>query len=77
MDLGRALYAIPLAALVGIVFALFLWIRVNRADPGNKRMREIAGAIEEGAMAFLKRDYLYISIFLVIMAIVLYWSSMP
>ena len=72
MDLGRALYAIPLAALVGIVFALFLWIRVNRADPGNKRMREIAGAIEEGAMAFLKREYLYISIFLVIMAIVLY-----
>ncbi|HOB86533.1 MAG TPA: sodium-translocating pyrophosphatase [Bacillota bacterium] len=70
--MGRALYAIPLAALVGIVFALFLWIRVNRADPGNKRMREIAGAIEEGAMAFLKREYLYISIFLVIMAIVLY-----
>jgi len=35
-------------------------------------MREIAGAIEEGAMAFLKREYLYISIFLVIMAIVLY-----
>ena len=36
-----------------------------KKDPGNKKMREIASHIEEGAMAFIKKEYKYLSIFVV------------
>ncbi|MEW5783801.1 MAG: sodium-translocating pyrophosphatase [Bacillota bacterium] len=65
------LYAVPLTALVALVFALILWTRVSRADAGTDRMKEIAGAIHEGAMAFMKREYTYLAVFVVVLTAVL------
>ena len=47
----------PIAAIIGLIvaFALASWIK--KADEGTDRMKEIAGYIREGAMAFLKREY--------------------
>lgn len=47
----------PLAAIIGLVTALYLgkWVASN--DAGTDRMKEIAGFIREGAMAFLKKEY--------------------
>ena len=45
-----------LCALAGLVFAFFLIGKVVKASPGNARMQEIAGAIQEGAGAYLKRQ---------------------
>ena len=42
----------PIAGILGIIFAIFLWGKIGKIDPGNKRMQEIAAAIQEGAMAF-------------------------
>jgi K(+)-stimulated pyrophosphate-energized sodium pump len=64
-------YAVPLAALLGLFFALMLWSRVSRADAGTDRMKEIAAAIHEGAMAFLRREYTYLAVFVVVLAVVL------
>jgi len=61
----------PLAALVSIVAAAYLLMYVNKQDSGTAKMREIAGAIQEGANAFLKREFLYLSVFVAIMAMVL------
>ena len=50
------------AAVIGlaVAFCLYAWIR--KTDEGTDRMREIAGFIREGAMAFLSREYKYMAI---------------
>ena len=67
----RFLYGVPAAALIGLFFALLLWFKVNRAEAGSEKMREIAGAIYEGAMTFLRREYSYLIVFVVVLAAVL------
>src|SRR3954463_10261662 len=49
-------------AVLGLVFALLLIKAVIRLSAGNDRMRQIAGAVEEGAKAYLKRQVVTISI---------------
>ena len=61
----------PLAGVIGIIFAIFLWGRVSKVDPGNKQMQEIANAIHEGAMAFLSREYRTLAIFAIVLFFVL------
>jgi K(+)-stimulated pyrophosphate-energized sodium pump len=51
------IWIVPVAGVVTILFALYLAWDVLRRDTGTSAMREVAGAIFEGAMAFLKRQY--------------------
>ena len=64
----------PLLGAVGLVFALALYVSVVRAEQGNERMREIAEAIQSGAMAFLRREYSILVIFVVVVALLLVWA---
>jgi K(+)-stimulated pyrophosphate-energized sodium pump len=57
---------ILMAGLLGLVYALYLFWRVTRMDAGSAHMREIAAAIHEGAMTYLRRQYLSLSVFMVI-----------
>ncbi len=61
----------PLAALASIVVAAYLFLYVNKQDSGTVKMREIAGAIQEGANAFLKREFMYLAVFVAVVAIIL------
>ena len=45
-----------LVGAVGVVFALLLAGAVKKAPPGDEKMKEIAGAIKEGAIAYLNRQ---------------------
>ncbi|MBN1282360.1 MAG: sodium-translocating pyrophosphatase [Proteobacteria bacterium] len=56
------------SAIVALVYAAIVSARVSRRDPGNERMREVAAAIREGAMAFISREYKAIAIFAAIVA---------
>ena len=53
-----------LAALI-VAFAFTKWI--GSVDEGTDRMKEIAGYIREGAMAFLKREYKTMAIVIVVL----------
>ena len=48
---------VPIFAVIALIFAGVLAIRVNRQNPGTDRMKEIATAISEGAQAFLTAEY--------------------
>ncbi|MBA7469101.1 MAG: sodium-translocating pyrophosphatase [Dehalococcoidia bacterium] len=63
-------YAV-IAGVLGLGFALFLTLYVLRQDQGSERLREISAAIKEGAMAFLRREYQILAIFVVVVAIAL------
>jgi K(+)-stimulated pyrophosphate-energized sodium pump len=53
-------------AVLGLIFAFVLIKAVIRLSPGNDRMREIAGAVEEGAKAYLKRQVVTISVIAIV-----------
>ncbi len=64
---------IPLLGVAGIVFAAIIYFNVARRPAGNAKMQEIAEAIHTGAMAFLKRQYSILFVFIVIVAGLLAW----
>jgi K(+)-stimulated pyrophosphate-energized sodium pump len=63
------------AGLVGITAGLILARGVLAADTGTPKMREIAKAIQEGAEAFLKRQFRTIAIIVVPLAILIFFTA--
>jgi len=61
----------PASSLLGITVAVFLASWVLRQDPGSEKMQEISKATQEGALAFLLREYRVLLIFAVIVAIII------
>src|SRR5690606_8513562 len=55
----------PVVAGVGLLGALGIYASLSKLSAGNDRMKEIAEAIEEGAIAFLKREYTYLAVFII------------
>ncbi|HCE76887.1 MAG TPA: sodium-translocating pyrophosphatase [Dehalococcoidia bacterium] len=59
------------ASIVSLAFAAFLAYQVVGKDEGSDQIRFIGKAIQEGAMAFLSREYRLLAIFVIIMAVIL------
>jgi K(+)-stimulated pyrophosphate-energized sodium pump len=68
-----ALGAIIGCGALSIVYGIWAIRSVMSSDAGNARMQEIAAAIAEGAQAYLKRQYITISIVGVVVLVVLWF----
>jgi len=58
--------------VVALLYGVLTSQQVLRASPGNARMVEVAGAIQEGASAYLRRQYTTITIVGIVAAVLVY-----
>src|SRR5215510_5637674 len=68
-----ALWAIIGCGALSIVYGIWATQSVMSADAGTQRMQEIAGAVAEGAQAYLKRQYMTIAIVGVVVFVALWF----
>ena len=64
-------YLVIAAAVVSLLMAFGLYRKNASIKVEDARMREIAGYIQEGAMAYLKRQYIVMAVFAAVMTVVL------
>ena len=65
------IYLAPVMAVIALLFAVYKIVFVSKQDPGTDRMKEISGAISEGARAFLFAEYRILAIFIVVLFILI------
>jgi K(+)-stimulated pyrophosphate-energized sodium pump len=69
------IYIIPALGIIALIFAFIKAKWVSRQDPGTERMIEISGYVRDGAMAFLKREYRVLAIFVIVVAVLLAFAN--
>src|SRR5690606_32990465 len=68
-----ALWLIVVCGVLSIVYGIVTTRSLLAADAGTTRMQEISGAVREGAIAYLKRQYTTIAIVGVVILVVAWW----
>ena len=69
--MNNLIYLAPIAGVIAVIFAFIKTGIINKSDAGNDRMKEIAGAIAEGAKAFLFAEYKILIIFVAVLFLIL------
>jgi K(+)-stimulated pyrophosphate-energized sodium pump len=72
---NNLIYMIPGFGLIGIIFMAVQSAWVSKQEAGDANMRELAGYIADGAMAFLKAEWKVLSYFVIIAGALLAWSG--
>ena len=71
MDFEVQFIAAIVVGIIGLVFAGILASRILKEDEGDEQVKFIGKAIQEGAAAFLSREYRLLAVFVVIIFIIL------
>ncbi len=66
----------PIGSILALGFVFYLAFNILKMDEGTDKMKEIAHAVRVGAQAYLKRQYLGISIFFVVVFFILLAMAM-
>lgn len=61
----------PMGSLLALLFVIYLVFKIFRFSEGTEEMRRIAAAVREGANAYLKRQYMVVSIYFAVMFVIL------
>jgi len=69
------LWLAPASSILALLFAAYLVIKILREPRGDDKMIEIQNAIQEGAQAYIKRQYGVVIIFFVVVFAVLLWMA--
>jgi len=67
-------FFIPVIAIVGLVVATGFYLIVKTKPMGTDKMKEIADAIQQGAMTFLRREYSILVLFIAVIFFLLLWK---
>lgn len=59
------LFLAPVGSILALGFAFYFAVSILRKDEGNEKMKEIADAVRIGARAYLKRQYMAVSLFFI------------
>ncbi|HIZ15895.1 MAG TPA: sodium/proton-translocating pyrophosphatase, partial [Candidatus Tidjanibacter faecipullorum] len=68
-------WLIPLAAVTALGFARYFYRQMKRQCEGTPRMQEIARYVREGAMAYLRQQYLVVIIVFIVLALFFAWLA--
>lgn len=69
--MNNIIVLIPVAGAIALIVAYALSAWIGKLDEGTDRMKEISGYIREGAMAFLRREYKYMIVVIIVVFILL------
>ena len=64
-------YIAPIASLLALVFAVYFYRKMMSASEGTEVMKEIAQHVREGAMAYLRRQYMVVTMVFVLLVVIL------
>ncbi|MBW2980941.1 sodium-translocating pyrophosphatase [Candidatus Woesearchaeota archaeon] len=64
---------ILIISLIALGFAIFTAVKIMKKPQGDEKVKEISHAIKQGAMAFLRKEYYILLVFMVIVGCVLYF----
>ena len=67
------LYVVPLMGIIGLLAMFIKSSWVDKQDAGDKKMKDLASYIADGAMAFLKAEWKILGYFVVITMLLLAW----
>ncbi|HQZ82087.1 MAG TPA: sodium-translocating pyrophosphatase [Pyrinomonadaceae bacterium] len=71
----NVIYLVPAFGILGLIVMAYKSAWVGKQDPGDDKMRELAGYIADGAMAFLRAEWKVLSIFVLFTAALLAYSG--
>lgn len=70
MNIPSAFWLVPIASVAALGMAWFFFRQMMREDEGTARMKEIAGHVRRGAMAYLKQQYKVVTIVFIVLALI-------
>ena len=75
MNIPVVFWLVPFASLCALAMAWYFFKYMMKEDEGTVRMKEIAGYVRIGAMAYLKQQYKVVAIIFVILCLVFAFMS--
>ncbi len=72
MEMDPRIWIAPVCGIIGLIFAFYLIGKVNARPQGTEKMKELSEAVQEGASAFLRREYTNLAVFVAVVFVIIF-----